>query len=109
MSGASFKAANISFKKRITFCRSIYVKKVMKLVALLVRGIVKQKCTDLIVADRKHASTYSDEVSSGLARMVQILKTPTFMKQYALDEKKSATDSPKSLGLNYIEKQNIHK
>ena len=49
------------------------------------------------------------QVSSGLARMVQILKTPTFMKQYALDEKKSATDSPKSLSLNYIEKQNIHK
>ena len=47
MSGASFKAANISFKKRIAFFCSIYVKKVMKLVALLVRGIVKQKCTDL--------------------------------------------------------------
>ena len=35
MFGAILKAANISFQKGITFCRSIYVKKVMKLLAFI--------------------------------------------------------------------------
>ena len=35
MFGVSLKAINISLQKRITFCRSIYLKKVMKLVALI--------------------------------------------------------------------------
>ena len=35
MFGASLKATNIYFEKRITFCRSIYVKKVMKLVTFI--------------------------------------------------------------------------
>ena len=35
MFGASLMATNSSFQKRITFCRSIYVKKVMKLVAFI--------------------------------------------------------------------------
>ena len=35
MFGAILKAANISFHKGITFCRSIYVKKVMKLLAFI--------------------------------------------------------------------------
>ena len=35
MSGANFKATNSSFQKGITFCRSIYVKKVMKLLAFI--------------------------------------------------------------------------
>ena len=35
MFGAILKATNISFKKGMAFCRSIYVKKVMKLVAFI--------------------------------------------------------------------------
>ena len=35
MFGAILKAANSSFQKGITFCRSIYVKKVMKLLAFI--------------------------------------------------------------------------
>ena len=35
MFGAIFKAINSSFQKGMAFCRSIYVKKVMKLLALM--------------------------------------------------------------------------
>ena len=35
MFGAILKATNSSFQKSITFCRSIYVKKVMKLLAFI--------------------------------------------------------------------------
>ena len=35
MLGAILKATNISVQKGITFCRSIYVKKVMKLLAFI--------------------------------------------------------------------------
>ena len=35
MFGANLKATNSSFQKGITFCRSIYVKKVMKLLAFI--------------------------------------------------------------------------
>ena len=35
MFGANLKATNSSFQKGMTFCRSIYVKKVMKLVAFI--------------------------------------------------------------------------
>ena len=35
MFGAIFMATNISFQKGILFCRSIYVKKVMKLLAFI--------------------------------------------------------------------------
>ena len=35
MFGAVLKATNSSFQKSITFCRSIYVKKVMKLLAFI--------------------------------------------------------------------------
>ena len=35
MSGAILKATNSSFQKGLTFCRSIYVKKVMKLLAFI--------------------------------------------------------------------------
>ena len=35
MFGAILKAANNSFQKGITFCRSVYVKKVMKLLAFI--------------------------------------------------------------------------
>ena len=35
MFGAILKATNSSFKKGMTFCRSIYVKKVMKLLAFI--------------------------------------------------------------------------
>ena len=35
MIGAMLKATNSSFQKNITFCRSIYVKKVMKLIAFI--------------------------------------------------------------------------
>ena len=35
MFGAILKATNSSFQKGMTFCRSIYVKKVMKLLALI--------------------------------------------------------------------------
>ena len=35
MFGAILKATNSSFQKGITFCRSIYVKKVMKLLAFI--------------------------------------------------------------------------
>ena len=35
MFGATLKATNSSFQKGITFCRSIYVKKVMKLLAFI--------------------------------------------------------------------------
>ena len=35
MFGAFLKATNSSFKKGMTFCRSIYVKKVMKLLAFI--------------------------------------------------------------------------
>ena len=35
MLGAIFKATNSSFQKGIAFCRSIYVKKVMKLLAFI--------------------------------------------------------------------------
>ena len=34
MFGAILKATNCSFQKGMTFCRSIYVKKVMKLVSI---------------------------------------------------------------------------
>ena len=33
--GAILKATNISFQKGMTFCRSIYLKKVMKLLAFI--------------------------------------------------------------------------
>ena len=35
MTGAILKAKNSSFQKGMTFCRSIYVKKVMKLLAFI--------------------------------------------------------------------------
>ena len=35
MFGAILKAANSSFQKGMTFCRSVYVKKVMKLLAFI--------------------------------------------------------------------------
>ena len=35
MFGASLKATNSSFQKGMTICRSIYVKKVMKLLAFI--------------------------------------------------------------------------
>ena len=35
MSGAILKATNSSFQKGMTFCRYIYVKKVMKLLAFI--------------------------------------------------------------------------
>ena len=35
MFGAILKATNSSFKKGITFCRSIYVKKFMKLLSFI--------------------------------------------------------------------------
>ena len=35
MFGAILKATNSSFQKSLTFCRSIYVKKVMKLLAFI--------------------------------------------------------------------------
>ena len=35
MFGAILKATNRSFQKGMTFCRSIYVKKVMKLLAFI--------------------------------------------------------------------------
>ena len=35
MFGATLKVTNSSFQKGITFCRSIYVKKVMKLLAFM--------------------------------------------------------------------------
>ena len=35
MFGAILKATNSSFQKGMTFCRSIYVKKVMKLLAII--------------------------------------------------------------------------
>ena len=35
MFGAILKATNSSFQKAMTFCRSIYVKKVMKLLAFI--------------------------------------------------------------------------
>ena len=35
MFGASLKATNSSFQKDMTFCRSIYMKKVMKLLAFI--------------------------------------------------------------------------
>ena len=35
MFGAILKATNNPFQKRMTFCRSIYVKKVMKLLAFI--------------------------------------------------------------------------
>ena len=35
MTGAILKATNSSFQKGMTFCRSIYVKKVMKLLAFI--------------------------------------------------------------------------
>ena len=35
MVGAILKATNSSFQKGITFCRSVYVKKVMKLLAFI--------------------------------------------------------------------------
>ena len=35
MFGATLKATNSSFQKGITFCRSMYVKKVMKLLAFI--------------------------------------------------------------------------
>ena len=35
MFGATIKATNSSFQKGMTFCRSIYVKKVMKLLAFI--------------------------------------------------------------------------
>ena len=35
MFGAILKAINSSFQKAITFCRSIYVQKVMKLLAFI--------------------------------------------------------------------------
>ena len=36
MFGAILKATNSSFQKGMTFCRSIYVKKVMKLLAFII-------------------------------------------------------------------------
>ena len=35
MFGAILKATNSSFRKGMTFCRSVYVKKVMKLLAFI--------------------------------------------------------------------------
>ena len=35
MFGASLKVTNCSFQKGVTFCRNIYVKKVMKLLSFI--------------------------------------------------------------------------
>ena len=43
MFGAILKATNSYFEKGITFCRSIYVKKVMKLLTYLVYNLIELK------------------------------------------------------------------
>ena len=52
MFGAILKATNSSFQKGMTFCRSIYVKKVMKLLAFIFeqpsydQEMLKGKCKE---------------------------------------------------------------
>ena len=58
MCGAILKATNSSFQKCIPFCRSIYVKKVMKLLAfifeqpsyILTLPLLGKRCENLAVA-----------------------------------------------------------
>ena len=51
MFGAILKATNSSFKKGMTFCRSIYVKKVMKLLAFIFeQPAYKRTCTKTCIA-----------------------------------------------------------
>ena len=52
MFGAILKATNSSFQKGMTFCRSIYVKKVMKLLAF----IFEQSCTDLLTLNHLYCT-----------------------------------------------------
>ena len=60
MFGAILKATNSSFQKGITFCRSIYVKKVMKLLAFIFEQpsytlqALRERYTDLLLAMGKH-------------------------------------------------------
>ena len=48
MFGAILKATNSSFQKGMTFCRSIYVKKVMKLLAFIFEQSSYPSCRTLI-------------------------------------------------------------
>ena len=62
MFGAIFKATNSSFQKGMTFCRSIYVKKVMKLLAFIFEQpsylhITRKVLNILWVANRIKAQT----------------------------------------------------
>ena len=56
MFGAILKATNSSFQKGMTFCRSIYVKKVMKLFAFIFEQ-----------------SLYSSQVKSSLFNVIYIM------------------------------------
>ena len=58
MFGAILKATNSSFQKSMTFCRSIYVKKVMKLLAFIFEQpsyieILENRSVLLIIRDQK--------------------------------------------------------
>ena len=52
MFGAISKATNSSFQKGMTFCRSIYVKKVMKLLAFIFEQPSYSKKTDTRVSQK---------------------------------------------------------
>ena len=57
MFGAILKATNRAFQKGITFCRSIYVKKVMKLLTF----IFEQPSYDILpCSDRCHETMATD-------------------------------------------------
>ena len=63
MFGAILKATNSSFQKGITFCRSIYVKRVMKLLASILEqpSYVKVSKSVLIMHRRKLKSPSQTE------------------------------------------------
>ena len=60
MFGTILKATNNSFQKSMTFCRSIYVKKVMKLLAFIFEQplyieILENRSVLLIIRDKINA------------------------------------------------------
>ena len=53
MFGAILKATNSSFQKGMTFCRSVYVKKVMKLLAFIFEQPSYKACYRTYKADQR--------------------------------------------------------
>ena len=70
MFGAILKATNSSFQKGITFCRIIYVKKVMKLLAFIFEQPSYSRELHTLYFSMKANSMYPDQTAPKGAHIV---------------------------------------